>query len=59
MGINIQTKKMNFFERFKIAILKLEDYGMFLGERISTALKYINININIISMCYNVSSINL
>ncbi len=56
MGINIQTKKMNFFERFKIAILKLEDYGMFLGERISTALKYILILILLVCVIMSVAS---
>ena len=32
--------KIGFFKRIKIAIFKLEEYGMFLGERITKALKY-------------------
>jgi len=40
VGLNLQNKKIGFFDRLKVAIFKLEDYGMFLGERISTAFKY-------------------
>lgn len=32
--------KIGFFTRLKIAIFKLEDYGTFLGENFSVALKY-------------------
>ena len=33
-------EKIGFFKRIKIAIFKLEDYGMFLGERCSKAFKF-------------------
>ena len=33
-------KRPNFFKRIFISIFKLEDYGMFLGERVSVAIKY-------------------
>lgn len=32
--------KITFFKRLKIAIFNLEDFGMFLGERLSVAFKY-------------------
>lgn len=35
-----KEEKMGFFKRIKIAIFKLEDYGMFLGERCSKAFKF-------------------
>lgn len=34
------NKKINFFNRIRIAIFKLEDYGLFLGEKFSTSIKY-------------------
>ena len=40
MGLNLQSKKITFFDRLKVAIFKLEEYGMFLGERPATAFKY-------------------
>ncbi len=35
-----KEEKISFFKRIKIAIFKLEDYGMFLGERWSKAFKF-------------------
>lgn len=32
--------KIGFFKRIKIAIFKLEEYGIFLGERVSKSIKY-------------------
>lgn len=34
-------KEMNFFQRIKKAIFELEDYGFFLGEKLSVAFKYL------------------
>ena len=50
MGLNLQNKKIGFFDRLKVAIFKLEDYGMFLGERISTAFKYFFILVLLVSI---------
>lgn len=44
------TKKITFWERLKISIFKLEDYGTFLGESLSTALKYFFILILLVSV---------
>ena len=33
-------KKLNFFQRIFVAIFKLEDYGIFLFEKLSNAIKY-------------------
>ena len=35
-----EKKNMNFFERVKTAVFKLENYGMFIGEKPSKAFKY-------------------
>lgn len=35
-----KSKKFNFFSRMKIAIFKLEEYGTFLGEKLSKSFKY-------------------
>lgn len=35
-----KEEKIGFFNRIKIAIFKLEDYGMFLGEKFSKTFKY-------------------
>ncbi len=35
-----QTKKIGFFSRIKIAVTKLENYGIFLEEKSSVAIKY-------------------
>lgn len=45
-----ENKKVNFFNRVRIAIFKLEDYGLFLGERFSVALKYFLLLICIVSL---------
>lgn len=44
------NQKVNFFKRVKIAIFKLEDYGLFLGERFSVAIKYFFLLICIVSL---------
>ena len=33
-------EKIGFFKRMKIAVFKLEEYGVFLGERLSKSFKY-------------------
>lgn len=33
-------EKIGFFKRIKIAVFKLEEYGVFLGERLSKSFKY-------------------
>ncbi len=45
-----ENRKINFFTRIKIAIFKLEDYGIFLGERFSVAIKYFFLLIFIMSV---------
>lgn len=35
-----KQKEMGFFKRIKTAVFKLEDYGMFLGEKCSVAFKF-------------------
>ena len=45
-----KNKKINFFKRMKIAIFKLEDYGIFLGERFRVALKYFFLLVLILSV---------
>lgn len=35
-----ENKKPGFFARIKIAVTKLEDYGLFLEEKLSVAVKY-------------------
>lgn len=50
MGLNLQNKEISFFDRLKVAIFKLEDYGMFLGERPTTAFKYFLILILLVSV---------
>lgn len=42
--------KITFFKRLKIAIFNLEDFGMFLGERLSVAFKYFSILILLITI---------
>ena len=49
-------KKIGFFKRIKIAIFKLEDYGMFLGERTSVALNFFLILILLISLIISIVS---
>jgi len=48
--VETENKKVNFFNRIRIAIFKLEDYGLFLGERFSVALKYFLLLICIVSL---------
>ena len=35
-----KEKKLGFFARLKKAIFELEDYGFFLGEKLTVAFKY-------------------
>lgn len=49
-------KKMGFFKRIKIAVFKLEDYGMFLGERTSVAFKFFILLILLISLIISIAS---
>ena len=49
-------KKVGFFTRLKVAIFKLEDYGIFLGERISVALKYFFILILLVSIIISMAT---
>lgn len=42
--------KINFFTKIKIAIFKLEDYGIFLGERLSASIKYFLLLLLILSV---------
>lgn len=49
-------KKIGFFKRIKIAIFKLEDYGMFLGERTSVAFKFFLLLILFISLIISIVS---
>lgn len=47
--IENENKKINFFERVKIAVTKLENYNIFLEERISVVVKYFFILVLILS----------
>lgn len=51
-----KENKVGFFNRVGIAIFKLEDYGMFLGERCSVAFKYLLLLILLISVCVSLAS---
>ena len=48
-------KRPNFFKRIFISIFKLEDYGMFLGERVSVAIKYGLLLIFLLSLIISLS----
>ncbi len=56
MEENVQSKKIGFFKRLKMAIFKLEDYGMFLGERVSVAFKYFFILVLLASIIISVAT---
>lgn len=47
--------KLGFFSRLKKAIFELEDYGFFLGEKLTVAFKYFFILIFIISVIFSLS----
>ena len=34
------NKKLSFFERINISVFKLENYGIFIGEKFSKSIKY-------------------
>ena len=44
-----ENKKIGFFTRVKIAVTKLENYGVFLEEKISIAMKYFFLIVLILS----------
>lgn len=44
------NSKIGFFKRVKIAIFKLEEYGVFLGERLSKSFKYFFLLILLITL---------
>lgn len=44
------NEKMNFFTRLKIAVFKLEDYGKFLTEKPSVAIKYLLVLLLLVSV---------
>lgn len=56
MEENVKTEKIGFFKRLKIAVFKLEDYGMFLGERLSVAFKYLFILILLFSLIISIAT---
>lgn len=45
----MEKQKLSFFSRMKIAVTKLEDYSVFLEEKVSTAVKYFLLLILIVS----------
>ena len=53
---DIENKKIGFFERIKLAIFKLEDYGMFLGERLSVAIKYFFLLVLLVSVFTSIAT---
>lgn len=54
MGLNLQNKEIGFWDRLKVSIFKLENYGMFLGERPATAFKYFLILVLLVSVIMTV-----
>lgn len=47
--------KIGFFKRLKKAIFELEDYGFFLGERLTVAFKYFFILVFIVSLIFSIA----
>lgn len=43
-------EKLGFFKRIKIAVFKLEEYGIFLGEKVSKSIKYFLLLILLITL---------
>ena len=52
-----QDNKLHFFKRMKVAIFNLEDYGKFLGEHGSKAIKYFLLLILLLSCVWGFSEI--
>jgi len=50
-----QTRKFKFFGRIKNAVFQLERYGVFLGERFSTSLKYALLLILIVTIATTIA----
>lgn len=44
-------EKLRFFSRIKIAVIKLENYGVFLEEKMSIAVKYFFLIVLILALC--------
>ena len=47
--------KIGFFARFKKAIFELEDYGFFLGEKLTVAFKYFFVLVFLVSIIFSVA----
>lgn len=52
----METEKIGFFKRVKIAIFNLEKYNIFADERFSKALKYLIILVSIVTIVLAISS---
>lgn len=48
------SKKLSFFGRIKTAIFKLENYGTFIGEKLSVSVKYFFLLILVISIAISI-----
>ena len=53
-----KEEKIGFFKRFKKAVFELEDYGFFLGEKLTVAFKYFFTLIFVISLIFSVAVTN-
>ncbi len=53
----METEKIGFFKRVKMAIFNLEKYGTFANEKFSKALKYLILLIVIVTVCLAVTSV--
>jgi len=52
----VETEKIGFLKKVKIAIFNLEKYKVFVQEKFSQALKYLSLLIFIATICLSVSS---
>ena len=52
----METEKIGFFKRFKMAIFNLEKYSVFANERFSKALKYLAILVLLVTIVLAVAS---
>lgn len=50
-----KTEKIGFFKRLKKAIFELEDYGFFLGEKLTVAFKYFFVLMFLISVIFSLT----
>ena len=53
--VELKTEKMSFFKRLKKAIFELEDYGFFLGEKLTVAFKYFFVLMFIVSTVFSLT----